>query len=249
MTETKETELTKSQIEDIENVIESDEHVDEIIRRIELDDSIENLDFKERNPRSFSLKDHVSATSSATGQFILGFLSIFKADRVYPSHATVQDIEYEDGFLTLEMEAVGYDSTFSSDYRLPVESNQTVPEKTVALFDMVGADIHEPSTILEKKIPINYDDGYQVDFPQRQPGLGKWVKRSVRRVGRNYNLLKVKNGGNELSESGWAVLSSPVILGWVAILMNLVNVSSLVTATFFAYTVFHFIFYLLNIAD
>jgi hypothetical protein len=199
--------LSEEQIDDIEEVIDTDEEVEKMVEMMEIDDEVDVI-VDDKNPRDYSLTDHLSAT----GNNIRRLFSLFKSHRVYPSHAVVDDIDYEDENLKVYFQTIGYNKEFTENYYLPSERTDDVDEETVAFFSTAGAQVYEPSSLTGKEVPVNYDGEYTVDLPPENPGVLNAFRYKKRRVGRNLNLFKVKNGRNTLNMNGISVMSVLMIL-------------------------------------
>lgn len=201
--------LSEEQIDDIESVIDTDKEVEKMVELMEIDDDIDVI-VDNKNPRDYSVTDHLSATGNSIRR-------LFKSHRIYPSHAVVDDIDYENENLKVYFQTIGYDEDFTENYYLPSERTNDIDEKTVAFFSMAGAQVYQPSNLIGKEVPINYDDGYTVDLPPENPGVLNAFRYKKRRVGRSLNLFKAKNSQNALNMNGMSVLMSLFLAGMIIV--------------------------------
>jgi hypothetical protein len=204
--------LSEEQIDDIEDVIGTDEEVEKMVELIDIDNDIDVI-VDDKNPRNYSLTDHLSSTGSS----ILGLFSLFKSHRVFPSHAVVEDIDYDDKNLKVYFQTIGYDEDFTENYYLPTERTDDIDEETVAFFSMAGVRVYEPSSLIGKEVPVNYDGGYTVDLPPEDPGVLNAFRYKTRRVGRNLNLFKVRSGRNSPNMNCMSVLMTLFITGMIIV--------------------------------
>lgn len=174
-----------------------EELIREAFRVMSVDNKFDESSFsvEDESPRSYSLLDHIKSSAS-----------IFSSERRYPSHGKVTDISHNKGEFTIEIKTVGHDANFSASYNFDPESDEEPPSELVSVYRVAGSTIYEPSSILGSNVPVTYGNGYVLDLPPVKPGLGKLFWYRHRRMVRNYNLGRIKNGSHSPTKKGWITI-------------------------------------------
>ena len=185
----------------------SSEDGEEILRdaldRMAVDERFRDEKFSvQESPYDYSLTEHIKST-----------LSVFTATRRFPSHGRVTGVKYEDGMLSLDVEIIGGDFTTSFEFS---PDDDSPPEKLAYLYDQTGSTLYKPSSIVDETVPVTYSNGYQIHYPPESPGVVGLVQYKIVRVFRRFNMIKIKNGSNGLTKTGWGyfvVLSMLLVAG------------------------------------